>query len=84
MKTWNSAEAKTRLDEILKFCTQEPQMICQGNKPAGVMIDIAFFNEVTAVREYRPSISELLDELDEIKKYEPADIEIPERRDRIL
>jgi hypothetical protein len=39
--------------------------------------------EISA-QEYRPSISELLDELDEIKKHEPADSEIPERRDRLL
>jgi len=37
---------------------------------------------VMKLREYKPGIAELLDELDEIKKYEPVDIEIPERADR--
>ncbi len=82
MKTWNSNEAGTRFDEILDSCVQEPQMICKENKPAGVIMNIKFFEEVMKLREYKPGIAELLDELDEIKKYEPVDIEIPERADR--
>ena len=82
MKTWNSGEARTRFDEILSFCAKEPQIICQGKEPAGVIIDIAFFNELMTLWKQKPTISDLLDELGEIKKHEPADIEIPERKDR--
>lgn len=84
MRTWNSEQARTRFDEILESCIREPQMICKGEKPAGVLIDMALFDELMRLRHPRPAITELLDELGEIKKHEPADMEIPERSDRTI
>jgi len=83
MKTWTSNEAKTRLDEILDFCVLEPQIISKKDKPFGVVVNIAFFDDLMKLRE-KPTIAELLEELREIKKIETDDIEIPERMDRPL
>ncbi|MDM8524955.1 type II toxin-antitoxin system Phd/YefM family antitoxin [Desulfococcaceae bacterium HSG8] len=81
MKTWTSDEAGTRLDEILDFCIQEPQLISKKNRPSGVIINIAFFEELMRFWQ-KPTIADLLDELGEIKMHETDDIEIPERTDR--
>jgi len=83
MKTWTSDEAKTRLDEILEFCILEPQIISKKDKPLGVIVNIAFFEDMMKLGE-KPTIAELLEELSEIKKIESDDIEIPERMDRPL
>ncbi len=83
MKTWTSDEAKTRLDEILEFCILEPQIISKKDKPLGVIVNIAFFEDMMKLGE-KPTIAELLEELREIKKIETDDIEIPERMDRPL
>lgn len=83
MKTWTSEEAKTRLDEILDFCVLEPQIISKKDKPLGVIIHIALFEDMMKLGE-KPTIAELLEELSEIKKIETDEIEIPERTDRPL
>ncbi|MEM7132402.1 MAG: hypothetical protein AAF702_39230 [Chloroflexota bacterium] len=59
-------------------------MIYDNTKPIGIVIDAAFFHELMAIwsRHHRPTIAELLDELDEIHIEETDEIEVPPRVDR--
>lgn len=84
MKTWELEKAKKRFKEILNSCVQEPQMICNQSEPIGVIIDVKFYIQLLNHwrRQNNPTISELLDELAEIKLQESIDIEIPSRQDR--
>jgi hypothetical protein len=84
MKTWNLPEAKAHLAELIQACVEEPQLVCEQDIPRAVMIDVTLFNALTdrQLRQQRPTIAQLLDELQEIKAVEPDDIEIPERQDR--
>ena len=84
MKTWKLNEAQSRLIELLQSCIQEPQIVCDQDKPLAVVVDITLFKELMELRQgqHRPTISELLDELSDIKRYESVDIEIPGRQDR--
>ena len=84
MKTWQVSEAQTRFVEVMTSCAKEPQMIYDNDKTLGVIIDSNLFKELSQLwlHHHRPTISELLEELDEIHKEEPIEIEIPIRKDR--
>ncbi len=84
MKTWTIHDAQSRFTDMLQSSSKEPQIICDRDKAVGVLVNITFFQEFVdrKKRSYRPTIEELLDELDEIMTEAPIDIEIPERQDR--
>jgi len=79
MMTWTLNDAKDRLSEVLRLSVQEPQILYDQKKPVGVVVNIDFFNDLMNLRnhQYRPTMAELLDELSEIHKVEPIEIEIP-------
>lgn len=86
MKEWKISEAKARLSEVVSHCVEEPQLLYNRKKPVAALIDI---EEYEAFLEYkkslkRPTMEELFAELDEIKKIEPGDFELPPRVDRPL
>ena len=84
MKSWKLLDAQDHFAELVQFCTEEPQLVCEQNIPRAVVIDIKLFKELTEsqLRQQSPTIEELLNELQEIKTFEPVDIDTPERRDR--
>lgn len=86
MKTWRLQDAEEHFSEILHNSIREPQMVIDQDKPLAVVIDInAYRNFVTASSsQYRPTISQLLDELHKIQEIETVEIEIPSRRDRTV
>jgi|AACY02.2.fsa_nt_gi prevent-host-death family protein len=84
MKEWRISEAKARLSEVLGYCVNEPQVIYNRKRPVAALIDM---EEYEAFLEYKRSkrkktIAEWFDELDEIKKSEPGDFELPTRTSR--
>jgi len=84
MRTWTVTDAKDRFTEIVRACLLEPQVVYDQNKPVSVVVDINFFNQLMnfRTRPARPTIAELLNELSDIHKSEPVEIEAPIRQDR--
>lgn len=84
MKTWTIHDAQLRFTDVLQSCSKEPQIVCDHDKPVGVVVNITFFQELVEHKKhsYRPTIGELLDELDEIMTQAPIEIELPDRQDR--
>jgi len=84
MKTWQLSEAQSRFVEVMASCATEPQMIYDNDKTLGVIIDRTLFKELSELwlDHHRPTISELLEELQEIHEEEPIEIESPIRKDR--
>lgn len=84
MSDWKISEAKARLSEVVGHCVEEPQVLYNRKKPVAALIDM---EEYEAFLEYKKSkqkktIAEWLDELEEIKKREPGDFELPPRTSR--
>ena len=84
MRTWTVTDVKDRFAEIMRASLQEPQIVYEQNKPVSVVVDVNFFNQLMNLRarQDRPTIAELLDELREIHKSEPVEIETSARQDR--
>lgn len=84
MRTWAVTDVKDRFAEIMHACLQEPQIVYDQNKAVSVVVDINFFNQLMTLRarEARPTMAALLDELREIHKFEPVEVETPTRQDR--
>jgi hypothetical protein len=84
MKSWKLQEAKEHFAEVVQFCTEEPQLLCEQDVPLAVVIDVGLFKTLAAAqqRQRRPTIAHLLDELQAIKTLEPVDLDIPDRQDR--
>ena len=84
MKTWTIDDAQIRFTDVLQSCSKEPQVVYDHDKPVGVVVSITFFQELAGRKKhsYRPTIGELLDELDEIMAQAPIDIDLPVRQDR--
>ena len=84
MRKWKISEAKAKFTDLLTSCKKAPQVICNRENPVGAVIDIALFEELMEVRteNQRPSIAQLLSELETIKEFEPSEIEIPLRKNR--
>lgn len=84
IQKWKISEAKTKFTELLKLCKQDPQIICNRERPVGAVININLFEELMELRKkhQKPTISQLLAELEAIKKAKPLDIEIPARQNR--
>lgn len=85
MRTWTVTDVKDRFAEIMRASLQEPQIVYEQNKPVSVVVDVNFFNQLMNLRarQARPTIAELLEELREIHKSEPVEIEAPTRQDRL-
>ena len=84
MQAWTLNDARDRLTDILKYCASEPQVFYRYNQPVAVLVDIAFFEELMALKQFeqRPTMAELLTELDKIQNRDPIDFQIPARVDR--
>ena len=84
MKEWKISEAKARLSEVVSSCVEEPQVLYNRKKPVAALIDIAEYEAFLAYKkaQQKPTMAELLAELDEIKKLEPGDFELPPRTSR--
>lgn len=84
MKQWKISEAKARLSEVVGHCVEEPQVLYNRKKPVAALVDM---EEYEAFLEYKkaqqkPTMAELLDELQEINQVEPEMDELPSRTDR--
>jgi PHD/YefM family antitoxin component YafN of YafNO toxin-antitoxin module len=84
MRTWTVTDVKDRFAEIMRASLQEPQIVYEQNKPVSVVVEVNFFNQLMNLRARQPrlTIAELLEELREIHKSEPVEIEAPTRQDR--
>jgi hypothetical protein len=84
MRTWTVTDVKDRFAEIMRASLQEPQIVYDQNKPVSVVVNVNFFHQLMNLRarQARPTIAELLEELREIHKSEPVEIEAPTRQDR--
>lgn len=84
IKKWKISEAKAKFTELLKLCKQDPQIICNRDRPIGAVINTNLFEELMELREknQNPTISQLIEELEAIKKAKPLEIEIPARQNR--
>ncbi len=85
MRKWKISEAKAKFAEMLTACEQYPQIICKRDKAVGVIVPIAFYEELMALKKKhkKPSMVELLEEIQVIKESEIAEIEIPQRQNRL-
>ncbi len=81
MQTWTLNDAQDRFADILRYCAGEPQVFYKHDQPVAVLVDIAFFKELMALKQ-RPTMAELLAELNEIQTSEPIEFQIPARVDR--
>lgn len=86
MKEWKISEAKARLSEVVSHCVDEPQVLYNRKKPVAALIDMEEYEQFLKYKksQKRPTMEELFAELDEIKKIEPGDFELPPRIDRPL
>nr|MBC8362733.1 type II toxin-antitoxin system prevent-host-death family antitoxin [Candidatus Desulfatibia profunda] len=84
MRQWKISEAKARFTEVLSSCKTEPQIICNRQNPVGAVISVRLFEELMKLRneQQKPTVAQLLSELESIKISEPSEIEIPPRKDR--
>lgn len=86
MRNWKISEAKARLSEVVGHCVEEAQVLYNRKKPVAALIDM---EEYEAFLEYKkakqkPTMAELLDELQEINQAEPEMDELPPRTDRSI
>ncbi|GAK50888.1 prevent-host-death family protein [Candidatus Moduliflexus flocculans] len=86
MKTWKLHDAEIHFSEIVQNSAKEPQMVIDEEKPLAVVIDIMVYRNFVknSSSQYRPTISELLDELHTIQEDERVEIEIPTRQNRAV
>lgn len=84
MAAWKIAEAKARFSAVVRASQSEPQVICNRGRPVSALVSIDIYDELVAARREaaRPTVAELLDELAEIRRAEPVDVEVPARADR--
>ncbi|MBW2318306.1 MAG: type II toxin-antitoxin system prevent-host-death family antitoxin [Deltaproteobacteria bacterium] len=84
MGRWKISEAKAKFTALLESCRKGPQIICNRERPVAVVIDVKLFDEVMELRktQEKPSIAELLQELQSIQQSETSEIEMPPRQDR--
>jgi len=81
MKTWTVNDAQSHFTEILISSAQEPQIIADDGEPVAALVDIALFNELMAFQQ-RPTIAELLAELNGLQAEDPIEFDLPDRQDR--
>ncbi len=84
MNSWKISEAKAKIAVLLQFCKNEPQIICNREKPVGAVISMDLFEELMEYRKQKetPTIAQFLSELELIKEIEPTELEIPCRKNR--
>ena len=85
MDKWKISEAKAQFTKLLTFSKNAPQIICNRDKPVSVVMNIKLFEELIKLRDasvHRPTIAEMLSEMESIKKLEPGGITIPKRMNR--
>ena len=84
MKKWKISEAKAKFTDLLISCKKDPQIICNRENPVSAVINIALFEELMKLRksQQRPTIAQLLSELEAINESEPLEIEVPPRQNR--
>lgn len=84
MQKWKISEAKAKLTDLLTSAKKDPQIICNRENPVSAVLDITLFEELMKLRKdhQKPTIAQLLLELDKIKGSEPSEIEITPRRNR--
>ena len=83
MKKWKISEAKAKLSELIELGHKEPQIIMNRDNPVAVLISIEEFNKFEEFQQTscRPSVGELLTELQEIN-LEEDDLVTEPREDR--
>lgn len=84
MKEWKISEAKARLSEVVSACVEEPQVLYNRKKPVAALVDMAEYEAFLAYKEEKrkPTIAEMLAELDEINQVEEDIGELPPRTSR--
>ncbi|ADE55682.1 type II toxin-antitoxin system Phd/YefM family antitoxin [Coraliomargarita akajimensis] len=84
MKRWKISEAKARLSEVVSSCVEEPQVLYNREKPVAALIDMEEYEQFLEYKksQRKKTMAEWLEELDEIKKQEPGDFELPPRTSR--
>ncbi len=79
---WSTREAQTRLSDVVRACTDEPQLLCHQGEPVAAIVDIRLFRRLMAMKQQAPTISGLIADLEAIQEKEPLKLEVPDRTDR--
>ena len=84
MKAWKINEVKDHFTEIMSYCYQEPQLVYEKNDPVAVIVNIRLFKELVSQQEWkkRPTIRQLLNDIQVIVQEDSFEIDIPKRSDR--
>lgn len=82
MATWSTREAQARLFDVIRACTDEPQLLCDQDEPVAALVDIRLFRRLMALKQQAPTMADLLAELESIQAKDPVELEIPARADR--
>jgi len=84
MKEWKLSEAKARFSEVVSRVKEEPQVILNRNHKAAVLIDVDAWEDYEAWKRSsgKPGLRDLLDELQQIYREEPAEFVAPPREER--
>ena len=83
MNKWKISDAKARLSEVVALSRNEPQILFNRQKPVAALIGIEQYEKFAAFyrEQQKPSISELLVELQQINETE-EEMQEPLREDR--
>ncbi len=65
--SWNIAESKQRLSEVVRAARGEPQLICNRGRPVAALLDIDEFEAFRAWRESGPHTGSLADAFVEVR-----------------
>ncbi len=83
--SWNIAEAKQRLSEVVRAAREEPQLICNRGRPVAALLDIDEFERFRVWRDSGPRTGSLADAFVEVRAVmvdEGYELWIPPRSDR--
>ena len=85
MNKWKISGAKAKLSKVIELGHKEPQMIVNRDNPVAVLMGIEDFNKFEEFQQKtsKPSVQELLSELQEINRNED-DLDLPLRTDRLV
>jgi prevent-host-death family protein len=82
--SWNVAQAKQKLSELLRNAAGEPQLICNRGRPVAVVLNPQLFDEFQCWRDQRErsSLAEAFAELRKLCIEEAYTLEPGKREDR--
>lgn len=83
-ETWKISDAKARLSEVVGACQEEPQLLYNRGRPVAAIIAMDRFKAFEHFQKAseRPSMTSLLNDLDELNQEEADFGEDPPRKNR--